>query len=51
MINAKTVLKIAGIVVNIAGIGLGFATDFIETKKMEEIIAEKVAEALAAKAI
>lgn len=40
------VIKIAGIVLPIIGAGLSLATNWFEDKKLDDKVAEKVAEAL-----
>lgn len=43
---APNLIKIAGIVLPLVGAGLSLATGWLEDKKLDDKVAEKVAEAL-----
>lgn len=45
MMNKETLIKIASVVLPVAGIALNFATNWLDDKKLDEKIAEKIAEA------
>lgn len=40
-------IKVAGLVCSLAGAGLAIATDYVNDKKLDELVDEKVNEALA----
>ena len=47
--DAKKVLKIAGILLSVAGAGINFAADAVKEKELDLKIAEKVSQTLAKK--
>ena len=47
--ETKKLIKVLGIVASVIGAGASIATEFVNEKKMDDKIAEKVAEALANK--
>lgn len=47
--NKSTIIKVAGIVLPLVGAGLTFATNWLDDKKLDDKITEKVSEALSAK--